>query len=84
MPVLRHACGMGVGPCTMAEPRHCGTKTLRLRIRVLGPVEDLCQLKNLWQRSFLVTENRELARATGTQARAVMVTRVRVKLAFLT
>ena len=84
MPVLRHACGMGVGPCTMPEPRPCCTKALRLGIRVLGPVAGLCQLKNLCQRSFLVTENRDLAQATGTQDRAVMVTRVRVKLASVT
>ena len=61
MPVSRHACGMGVGPCTMPEPRPCCTKALRLGIRVLGPVAGLCQLKNLCQRSFLVTENRDLA-----------------------
>ena len=71
-PVLRLACGMGVGPSITAGPGHSGTKALRRGIRVLVAVAGLCQLKNHWLRSFLVTET--VTRPGPPRPRAVMVT----------
>ena len=83
LPVLRHACGMVVGPCTMAVPCTAAQSSLMHDSGAWacsGPLpaqEPLAEV--IFWSLKTVTRQRPL-----TQAHAVMVTRVRDKLASVT